>query len=130
MTRLYQRTGHTNRAKKFLRTSPGETLLNVLLALLILGTALPPILASLTHGLSADLQILRMEDQLYGANWWFNRLETPAFLSSLPAMPGATPDGGLQFRWLASVGPHGELHISLDVESGVSHVPLTVSRTF
>ena len=107
-----------------------ESLVEVLLALLILALLLPSLWGSLGTGMSLDLSAQRAQDRLYGAEWWFNRLESPASLSALAAMPTATPDGALRFRWTAALGPRAALFVSLDVSENVRDAPTTFFRIF
>ncbi|NLL37116.1 MAG: hypothetical protein GX256_06305 [Fretibacterium sp.] len=91
------------------------SLLETLLALVLLGLLFPSLLNSLGVGMTLGLRIQRQQDYAYGAEWWFNRVELPTSLLALDAMPRATPDGEFRFSWETAPGPGGALFVSLNV---------------
>ena len=108
----------------------GDTLVEVLVALIVLAIVLPSLFSALGTGLLGVSGLRAAGERLYGAEWWFNRLERPVRPDALSAMPRGLPGGGLAFSWTSRKGPHGELWETLTVRSEASGAVLERTRAF
>ena len=104
----------------------GESLVEVLAALLILGLVLPTIFQALWSGQMGALRLQRRDTCLSAAQWWFNRLPR----SGEPAdMPRTTPDGDIRFSWESRRGRTGLNEVALTV-SPPRGEPITLTGVF
>lgn len=108
----------------------GDTLVEVLVALFLFVSILPALFSALGVGLLGVSKLRAADDRLYGAEWWFNRLERPAGSAALSAMPRSLPGGGLVFSWSSKTGGQGEIWVTLEVRSELSDAVLVRTRAF
>ena len=113
-----------------MRRRGGDTLVEVLVSLLILALVLPSLFSALGVGLLGSSGLRAADDRLYGAQWWFNRLQRPVRPAVLSAMPRSLPGGGLDFSWSSRKGTHGEIWVTLEVRSALSGTVLVRTQAF
>ncbi|MCR4817674.1 MAG: prepilin-type N-terminal cleavage/methylation domain-containing protein [Fretibacterium sp.] len=104
----------------------GETLVELLMTLFILGLILLPVFQGLWSGQTGVLRLRRRDDCLYAAQWWFNRLPKT---NSLAGMPKAAPCGEPRFTWEVRQGSAGLREVVLTV-SPARGTPLTLTRVW
>ncbi|MBR1672579.1 MAG: hypothetical protein IJ702_06605 [Fretibacterium sp.] len=104
----------------------GESLMEALMALVILGLILPLAFQSLWSGQEGLERLRRRDTCLYAAQWWFNRLPRNGSLSD---MPRTTPGGDVLFTWESRSGNAGRREVILTV-SPLRGEPLTLARVF
>ena len=108
----------------------GDTLVEVLVALFLFVSILPALFSALGVGLLGISKLRAADDRLYGAEWWFNRLERPVGAAALSAMPRSLPGGGLFFARSSQTGGQGEIWVTLEVRSELSDAVLVRTRAF
>ena len=104
----------------------GETLVELLMTLVILGLVLPPVFQGLWSGQTGALRLRRRDACLYAAQWWFNRLPKT---DSLADMPKTAPGGEPHFTWEVRQGSAGMREVALTV-SPVRGDPFTLTRAW
>lgn len=113
-----------------MRRQRGDTLVEVLVALLILALVLPSLFSALGVGLLGVSKLRAADDRLYGAQWWFSHLPRPVRITTLSAMPRSLPGGGLDFSWSSRKGDHGAIWVTLEVRSALSGTVLVRTQAF
>ena len=107
----------------------GYSLVEVLMALGVLGLVIPASLNAFGTVFVAEIRIQARVEKTESADWWFNQLSFPVYIADLNNAPQSR--GRMRFTWETSSGAHGALHITLHVSSGAPFdVPLTVSRVY
>jgi hypothetical protein len=107
------------------------SLLEVLLALGILGAILPAAFSAFGAAFMSEMRIRETSRKAFGAEWWFNRLEIPVSAVALNAMPRADERGKMRFRWKTESDARGALRITLSVTNGApGDAPFVMSRVF
>lgn len=104
----------------------GETLVELLVALFVLGLVLAGVMQSLADGLRTVDRLRRMDACQYGAQWWLSRLPRPVGTSGLAAMPRSA--WGLSFDWETGNGELDTFRLTLTVRA--ADASLTLRRTF
>jgi hypothetical protein len=115
--------------KKGLKRRLGDTLVEILTALGVLGVIIPTSLDAFGVVFMAEVFIHERVAKASSAEWWFNQLEFPVS----PADVGAAPqtDGRMRFRWETTPGAHDTLEIILYVSNGaLSDAPYKESRVY
>ena len=104
----------------------GETLVELLMTLVILGLVLPSVFQGLWSGQTGVLRLRQRDDCLYAAQWWFNRLPKTG---SLAWMPRKLPGGEPHFTWEVRQGSAGVREVVLTV-SPARGDPFTLTRAW
>ena len=112
--------------KKF----PGNTLVEVLIALCVLGMVVPASLGALGYVLAADLKIHENAYMVSSAEWWFGRLTFPVHEAGIDAAPRMDSHGKARFDWETEILHNGAIRVTLRVMGRLSGSPFTVSRIF
>ena len=98
----------------------GETLVELLMTLVILGLVLPSVFQGLWSGQTGVLRLRQRDDCLYAAQWWFNRL---------PKTDSLLPGGEPHFTWEVRQGSAGVREVVLTV-SPARGDPFTLTRAW
>ena len=112
--------------KKF----PGNTLVEVLIALCVLGIVVPASLGALGNVLAADLKVREKAYMVSSAEWWFSRLKPPVHEPDIDAAPRADNYGKARFDWETKNLHNGAIRVTLRVTGRSYGSPFTVSRIF
>jgi hypothetical protein len=109
----------------------GQTLVEVLVALGVLGTVILSSLETFGMALVMELRIQERARKASCAEWWFNRLEPPLSQAKVDESPRAHESGGMIFTWSTIPGDYNTLRVILRVSNGSeSDVPFVVSRVY
>jgi hypothetical protein len=109
----------------------GSSLMELLIALSVLGAMIPALLGAFETVFLSGLQSNEYTNRISGAEWWFNRLETPARQADVDAMPRTDGSGKLRFRWETKMSEHGALHVTLSVSGGSeTDAPFVTTRVY
>ena len=112
-----------------MRRLSGVSLVEILIALAVLGALIPVSLNAFATTFTAAVRIHERVEKAAGAEWWFNQLSFPTHISELNGAPRR--HGRMSFAWETRAGPHNTLHITLRVTNGSpSDVPFTESRFY
>jgi hypothetical protein len=102
-----------------------------MLSIGILGAVLPGALSAFGSVFMSEMRIHEASRKVFGAEWWFNRLELPVSVSALNAMPRADGHGKTLFRWETEGGAYGAVRVTLSVSNGaLDDAPFVTSRVF
>jgi hypothetical protein len=103
------------------------TLVEVLIALSVLMVLIPVALGDFGTVFAAGARLQERAAKAAWAEWWFNRLESPASPGTVDAAPRG--DGQARFSWQVTPSAYGALRVTLSVTNGVAgDVPFTQSR--
>ena len=102
--------------KKGLKRRLGDTLVEILTALGVLGVIIPTSIDAFGAVFMAEIFIHERVAEAAGAEWWFNQLEFPVSPADVDAAPQT--DGKMRFRGKKTPGAHGTLEIILYVSNG------------
>jgi type II secretory pathway component PulJ len=112
-----------------LKKRRGYSLVEVLLALCILGAAVPAALNAFGVAFMSEIRLRALSSKAFGAEWWFNRLDLPVSLAALDGMPRTDESGRMRFSWETENESSGALRVTLSVSDGArGDVPLVMSR--
>ena len=112
--------------KKF----PGNSLVEVLMALCVLGIVVPAALGALGSVLTADLKVRENAYMISAAEWWFNRLTFPVHRADIDASPREDGYGKARFDWKTEKLHNGAILVTLRVMGRFPGSSFTVSRIF
>ena len=113
-----------------MKKSPGNTLVEVLMALIVLGIVVPASLGALGSVLTAELKIHESAGMISSAEWWFSRLRHPVYGPDIDAAPRVDENGKARFDWDIENLDNGAIRVTLRVYGRLSASPFTVSRIF
>jgi hypothetical protein len=112
-----------------LKKRRGYSLVEILLALGILGAAMPAVLNAFGVAFMSEIRLHALSRKAFGAEWWFNRLELPVSSAALDGMPRKDESGRMHFRWETENESYGTLRVTLSVSDGArGDVPFVMSR--
>ena len=109
---------------------PGNTLVEALMALCVLGIVVPTSLGALGSVLMADLKVNESAQVMSSAEWWFNRLTFPAHKADINAAPRTDAHGKARFDWEIEDLHNGAILVTLRVYGRLPGPPFTVRRIF
>ena len=109
---------------------PGNTLIEVLIALCVLGIVVPASLGALGNVLAADLKFRESAYIVSSAEWWFSRLTFPVYEDDIDASPRMDNYGKARFDWETEKLHNGAIRVTLRVMGRLSGSPFTVSRIY
>ena len=112
--------------KKF----PGNTLIEILMALCVLGIVVPTSLGSLGNVLAAELKFHVNSYAISSAEWWFSRLTLPVSRAEIDAAPRMDRHGKVRFDWDSKDLNNGAISVTLRVYANYAAPIFTVSRIF
>ena len=112
--------------KKF----PGISLVEVIMALCVLGIVVPVSLSALGDVLTANLKIHENVGMISSAEWWFSRLTPPVHRADIDAAPREDRHGKARFEWETENLHNGAMRVTLRVIGRLSGSVLTVSRVY
>jgi hypothetical protein len=113
------------------RPKKGQSLVEVLVALCVLGLVIPSSLEALGTVFSAEIRIHQWARKASYAEWWFDRLEVPVSQSVIDAAPRTNDSGAVRFDWETEFCEYGALRVTLHVSNGTGFdVPFTLSRIY
>ena len=115
---------------KNMKKLSGLTIIEVLMALIVLGIVVPASLGALGGVLTADLKVLESAYLISSAEWWFGRLTFPVSRDDVDAAPRADEHGKVRFDWETEGLHNGAIRVTLRVYGRLSRAPFTVSRIF
>ncbi|MCL2009905.1 MAG: hypothetical protein FWG71_05090 [Synergistaceae bacterium] len=115
---------------KITKKFPGSTLIEVLVALCVLGIVVPPALGALGGVLAAELKFHENARMISSAEWWFSRLTFPVYGHDIDAAPREDKYGKTRFEWDTENLENGAIRVTLRVHGRFSVLPFTVSRIF
>jgi type II secretory pathway component PulJ len=101
-----------------MKKRPGNTLLEVLIALGVLGVIVPTSLDAFGTAFSAELRIHQRADKASYAEWWFNQLEFPVSPADIDAAPRRDALGKMRFEWETKPLANDALQVTLRVSNG------------
>ena len=108
----------------------GNTLVEVLMALCVLGIVVPASLGALGSVLMADLKVHESAYMVSSAEWWFSRLESPVRRAGIDAAPKVDGHSKIRFDWETEDLHNGAIRVTLRVHGRLSGSLLTVSRVY
>ncbi|MDR1377054.1 MAG: prepilin-type N-terminal cleavage/methylation domain-containing protein [Synergistaceae bacterium] len=109
----------------------GQTLVEVLVALGILGTVVLGSLETFGMAFTMELRIQEQARKASYAEWWFNRLEFPLTQAKVDKAPRTDEYGGTRFEWSTVPGDYNTLRVILRVSNGSkSDTPFVTSRVY
>ena len=108
----------------------GSTLVEVLMALLVLGIVIPTSLGALGNVLTAELKIMDNACMISSAEWWFSRLTFPVSTGDIDTAPRTDRHGKVRFEWDTEGLDNGAVRVTLRVYGHLPAPPLTISRIF
>ncbi len=109
----------------------GASLVEILVALLILGLLIPVSFGAFGSSFMIGLRTREYADKVAYAEWWFNRLECPVSPISIEAMPRSDFKGRMHFSWSTIAGDYGTVRVALSVSNGSkSDIPFVISRVY
>ena len=111
-----------------MRKRRGQTLVEALTALTLLGMIVPVSLAAFETAFVAEFWIQERTDKAAHAEWWFNKLEIPVALETIGDAPRTDQHGKFRFDWDVESGDYGTIQITLRVLGGES--PYTETRIY
>jgi Tfp pilus assembly protein PilV len=113
------------------RKRSGQSLVEVLVALCVLGLIIPSSLEAFGVAFAVELQLRERERKMAYAEWWFNRLEFPATRAQIDAAPRVDESGAIHFDWEVESREYDALQVILHVSNGTGiDVPFTMSRVY
>ena len=113
-----------------MKKSPGNTLVEVLMALCVLGIVVPTSLGALGSVLMADLKVHESVGMVSSAEWWFSRLTFPVSMADIDAAPRTDRHGKVRFDWETEDLHNGAIRVTLRVYGRLPGPPFTVNRIF
>jgi hypothetical protein len=113
-----------------LRKRLGSSLVEVMIALCVLGMTAPVALDALGAAFVAGLRVQENADMASSAEWWFNRLPYPVAQAGIDASPAFSEDGGTRFEWETEGLDNGAIRVTLRVYGPMSKAPFTMSRIY
>ena len=108
----------------------GNTLVEVVIALCVLGIVVPASLGALGNVLMAELKVHENAYMMSSAEWWFGRLTFPVHEDDIDAAPRTDNYGKARFDWETEFLQNGAIRVTLRVTGPLSGSPFTVSRIF
>ena len=113
-----------------MKRSSGSTLVEVLMALCVLGIVVPTSLGALGSVLMADMKVHESVYMVSSAEWWFSRLEFPVHRADIDAAPRIDEHSKIRFDWETEDLHNGAIRVTLRVHGRLSGSVLTVSRVY
>ena len=113
-----------------MRKVSGNSLVEVLIALCVLGIIVPASLSALGDALVAELKIQENAGLVSSAEWWFSRLTYPARRADLDAAPRVDEYGKARFAWDIKDLENGAVQVTLRVYGRFQGSRFTVSRIY
>ena len=113
-----------------MRKLAGVSLVEVLIALCVLGIAVPVLLGALGDAFVAELKIQENAYVMSSAEWWFARLTFPVHMAEIDAAPRTDENGKASFEWETENLDNGAIRVTLRVYGSLSEEPFTTSRIF
>jgi len=108
----------------------GNTLIEVVMALCVLGVIVPASLGAFGTVFVTELRIHEHAYMMSSAEWWFSRLSFPVYMPDIDAAPRADRHGKVRFGWDTEKLDNGAIRVTLRVYGRLAVQPLTVSRIF
>jgi len=113
-----------------MKKSNGSTLVEVLIALCLLGIVLPASLETLGTVLMAELKMQEKTHMISSAEWWFNRLTHPVNMTKINAAPLVDRFEKVRFEWETEDLINGAIRVTLFVYGRLPGPPLTINRIY
>jgi hypothetical protein len=112
-----------------IKSGSGYSLVEVLVALGILGTVIPASLGAFGVVFASEIRVGEVSRKAFGAEWWFNRLEFPVSPANLESMPRADESGRMRFSWETENEAYGAVRVTLSVSGETpGDVPFVTTR--
>ena len=108
----------------------GYSIIEVLVALCVLGIAVPASLDALGNAFVAEFRVHESAYMISAAEWWFARLSFPVHRPDIDASPRADEYGRARFEWTTEDLDNGAIRVTLRVYGRSSGMPFTVSRVY
>ena len=118
------------RSMRNMRKIRGNSLVEVLMALCVLGIVVPASLGALGNAFMAELRIHESAYMISAAEWWFSRLKFPMHSADIDAAPRVDKYGKARFDWDTENLDNGAIRVTLRVYGRFSAAPFTVSRIY
>ena len=115
---------------KTMEKLPGSTLVEVLMALLVVAVVVPASLGALGTVLMAELKVHETTHLISAAEWWLNNLTHPVNEADINAAPRVDRYGKARFDWETENLHCGAIHVTLRVHGRLPGSLLTTSRIY
>ena len=108
----------------------GNSIVEVLVALCVLGIVVPVSLDALGNAFMADFKVKENAYMISAAEWWFTNLPPMAHIADVDAAPRVDVHGRASFAWETENLGDGAFRVTLRVVGRFSKTPLTISRIY
>ena len=113
-----------------MRKISGNSIVEVLMALCVLGIVVPTSLSAFGNTFVAGLKIHENACLISSAEWWFASLQPPVGKADIDAAPRADERGRARFEWETEDLDNGAVRVTLRVIGSAFGSPLIVSRIY
>ena len=111
-----------------MRKISGYTLVEVLMALFVLGIVIPTSLGALGNTFMAELKVHESAYLISSAEWWFSRFTFAVSEADINAAPKVDMHGVTRFDWETENLDDGAIMVTLRVYGRLPGPPLTIKR--
>ena len=108
----------------------GYSIVEVLIALCVLGVVVPTSLDALGNVFMMGLKIHEKVCVISAAEWWFTSLPLTVSRSDIAAAPREDDSGRVRFEWESEELGNDAIRVTLRATGKFSHTPFTISRIY
>jgi len=113
---------------KKMKKIPGNSIVEVLIALCVLGIVVPASFSAFGNTFLAGLKVRENAYMISSAEWWFSRLPSPVDKTDIDAAPKVDERGRARFEWETEDLDNGAISVTLRVIASALGSPFTIRR--